>query len=155
MRQTFLRAYRETLPEHARTLFDRFHFVDFVIKAVGVGSVGTMCGVGLFMAADNDPLFLQAKEAGVSARAVCGEVGPRAARVLSPTGAIRARSARGAGPCREAERGIASKGDTAAGRVRLLAEMRERDPRRRARDLHQPFERVGDVLDQENSAGDR
>jgi hypothetical protein len=41
------------------------------------------------------------------------------------------------------------------GSAGLLAEMRERDLRRRARDLHQPFERVGDVLDQENSAGDR
>jgi hypothetical protein len=41
------------------------------------------------------------------------------------------------------------------GSAGLLAEMRERDARRRARDLHQPFERVGDVLDQENSAGDR
>jgi len=49
-----------------RTLFDRYHFVDFAIKVVGVGSVGTMCGVGLFMAGDNDPLFLQVKEAQAS-----------------------------------------------------------------------------------------
>jgi len=47
-------------------LFDRFHFVDLAIKVVGVGSVGTMCAVGLFMAADNDPLFLQVKEARAS-----------------------------------------------------------------------------------------
>jgi uncharacterized protein (DUF2252 family) len=33
---------------------------------VGVGSVGTICGVGLFMASDNDPLFLQVKEAKMS-----------------------------------------------------------------------------------------
>jgi hypothetical protein len=34
----------------------------------------------------------------------------------------------------------------------LLAEMGERYLCRCARDLHQPFERVGDVLDQENGA---
>jgi uncharacterized protein (DUF2252 family) len=59
-------SYRESLPEHVRTLFDRFHFVDLALKVVGVGSVGTMCAVGLFMAADNDPLFLQVKEARAS-----------------------------------------------------------------------------------------
>lgn len=59
-------AYRESLADHTRVLFDRFHFFDMAIKVVGVGSVGTMCGVGLFMAADNDPLFLQVKEARAS-----------------------------------------------------------------------------------------
>jgi uncharacterized protein (DUF2252 family) len=59
-------SYRESLAEHVRTLFDRFHFVDLALKVVGVGSVGTMCGVGLFMASDNDPLFLQVKEAKMS-----------------------------------------------------------------------------------------
>jgi uncharacterized protein (DUF2252 family) len=59
-------AYRETLPEHTRTLFDRFHFFDLTFKVVGVGSVGTQCGVALFMAADDDPLFLQVKEARAS-----------------------------------------------------------------------------------------
>jgi len=59
-------SYRETLPEHTGTLFDRFHFFDFSVKVVGVGSVGTTCGVGLFMAADDGPLFLQVKEARAS-----------------------------------------------------------------------------------------
>jgi len=59
-------SYRDSLPEHVRVLFDRFHFFDMAIKVVGVGSVGTMCGVGLFLAADNDPLFLQVKEARAS-----------------------------------------------------------------------------------------
>jgi uncharacterized protein (DUF2252 family) len=59
-------AYRETLPEHTRTLFDRFHFFDLAFKVVGVGSVGTSCAVALFMAADDDPLFLQVKEARAS-----------------------------------------------------------------------------------------
>jgi uncharacterized protein (DUF2252 family) len=56
-------AYRESLPAHVRVLFDRFHFLDLAMKVVGVGSVGTQCLIGLFMASDNDPLFLQVKEA--------------------------------------------------------------------------------------------
>jgi uncharacterized protein (DUF2252 family) len=59
-------AYRESLPEHVRVLFDRFHFCDLAVKAVGVGSVGTFCAFGLFLAADDDPLFLQVKEAKAS-----------------------------------------------------------------------------------------
>ncbi|MGA8586884.1 MAG: DUF2252 domain-containing protein [Roseiarcus sp.] len=55
--------YRKSLPEHVRTLFDRFRLFDFAIKVVGVGSVGTYCALGLFMAADDDPIFLQVKEA--------------------------------------------------------------------------------------------
>jgi uncharacterized protein (DUF2252 family) len=58
--------YRASLPEHTRVLFDRFGLSDLAIKVVGVGSVGTMCMVGLFMAADHDPLFLQIKEANAS-----------------------------------------------------------------------------------------
>jgi uncharacterized protein (DUF2252 family) len=61
-----LEAYRESLSEHVRVLFDRFHFCDLAVKAVGVGSVGTLCAVGLFLAADDDPLFLQVKEAKAS-----------------------------------------------------------------------------------------
>jgi len=59
-------SYRESLAEHVRVLFDRFHLVDLALKVVGVGSVGTVCGVGLFMASDDDPLFLQVKEAKAS-----------------------------------------------------------------------------------------
>jgi uncharacterized protein (DUF2252 family) len=59
-------SYRKTLPEHTQTLFDRFHFFDLAFKAVGVGSVGTVCSVGLFMAGDDDPLFLQVKQARAS-----------------------------------------------------------------------------------------
>ena len=61
-----LALYRESLPEHIRVLFDRFRFCDLAVKVVGVGSVGTLCLVSLFMAADNDPIFLQVKEARAS-----------------------------------------------------------------------------------------
>jgi hypothetical protein len=58
-----LSAYRDTLPEDRRVLFDRYQVVDAAIKVVGVGSVGRRCWVGMFMSASNDPLFLQFKEA--------------------------------------------------------------------------------------------
>ena len=64
-RQVFAR-YRETLQEDRRLLLDRFEMVDYAIKVVGVGSVGTICGVILLMASDHDPLFLQVKQAGPS-----------------------------------------------------------------------------------------
>ena len=58
--------YHDSLPEHVRVLFDRFHLCDMAVKVVGVGSVGTLCMIALFMAADDDPLFLQIKEANAS-----------------------------------------------------------------------------------------
>ena len=59
----FFAHYRDTLPEERRVLFDRYKLVDVAIKVVGVGSVGTRCYVGLFMAAPDDALLLQVKEA--------------------------------------------------------------------------------------------
>ena len=47
-------------------LLDRYRIVDFAVKVVGVGSVGTFCGIVLLMAEDDDPLFLQVKEARAS-----------------------------------------------------------------------------------------
>jgi uncharacterized protein (DUF2252 family) len=61
-----LMLYRESLPEHTRLLFDRFHLCDIALKVVGVGSVGTKCMIALLMAADDDPLFLQIKQANAS-----------------------------------------------------------------------------------------
>ncbi|MCA0314323.1 MAG: DUF2252 domain-containing protein [Candidatus Melainabacteria bacterium] len=55
--------YRESLSMDKRVLFDRYEMVDNAIKVVGVGSVGTVCGIALLFAAEDDPLFLQVKEA--------------------------------------------------------------------------------------------
>jgi uncharacterized protein (DUF2252 family) len=59
----FFKRYRMTLPEERRVLLDRFKVVDVAMKVVGVGSVGTRCLVALLLAAPDDPLFLQFKEA--------------------------------------------------------------------------------------------
>ena len=58
--------YRETLPYERRVPLDRYHIEDIAYKVVGVGSVGTRCGVLLLMAEENDPLLLQVKEANPS-----------------------------------------------------------------------------------------
>ena len=55
--------YRETLSDDRRELLDRFEFKDIAYKVVGVGSVGTYCAILLMMAASDDALFLQVKEA--------------------------------------------------------------------------------------------
>jgi uncharacterized protein (DUF2252 family) len=58
-----LERYRESLPDDRRVLYDRFRLCDIAMKVVGVGSVGTLCGVALFLACEGDSLFLQIKEA--------------------------------------------------------------------------------------------
>jgi uncharacterized protein (DUF2252 family) len=59
----FIRLYQDSLQAHCHVLLDRYRVVDTVIKVVGVGSVGTRCFVSLYLADDDDPLFLQTKEA--------------------------------------------------------------------------------------------
>jgi uncharacterized protein (DUF2252 family) len=55
--------YRATLPAERRVILDRYHILDVARKVVGVGSVGTRCGVALLMAGEHDPMLLQIKEA--------------------------------------------------------------------------------------------
>ncbi len=55
--------YRDTLQSDRQFLLDRYRLVDVAMKVVGVGSVGTHCGVALLLSNDNDPLLLQYKEA--------------------------------------------------------------------------------------------
>ena len=61
-----LAAYVDTLPSAYQSFTHRYELKDAAIKVVGVGSVGTACWVILFVAGDNDPLFLQVKEARAS-----------------------------------------------------------------------------------------
>jgi uncharacterized protein (DUF2252 family) len=64
--ESVFQSYRQTLRDDLNVLLDRYRLVDIAIKVVGVGSVGTRCVVALLMADDNDPLFLQMKEARAS-----------------------------------------------------------------------------------------
>src|SRR6195256_4593528 len=56
-------AYRKGLNPDRLGLLDRFTMKDLAFKGGGVGSVGTFCCVALFMTGDNEPLFLQVKQA--------------------------------------------------------------------------------------------
>jgi uncharacterized protein (DUF2252 family) len=61
------REYRRTLQPDRRHLLEEFRMVDLARKVVGVGSVGTRCWILLLLGRDDeDPLFLQIKEAQAS-----------------------------------------------------------------------------------------
>jgi uncharacterized protein (DUF2252 family) len=61
---TLIRTYRRTLLGDRRHLLEDFRFADIAHKVVGVGSVGTRAWIILLLGRDDDdPLFLQAKEA--------------------------------------------------------------------------------------------
>ncbi len=55
--------YLDSLPPARRLLLERYRVVDVAMKVVGVGSVGTECGVILLMSGNGDSLFLQYKQA--------------------------------------------------------------------------------------------
>ena len=62
-----LHRYRRTLGPERRALLDRYRLADVARKVVGIGSVGTRCWLALLAGpGDEDPLFLQLKEAGPS-----------------------------------------------------------------------------------------
>jgi uncharacterized protein (DUF2252 family) len=61
------RGYRRTLSGDRRQLLERFRYVHAARKVVGVGSVGTRDWIALMLGRDdNDPLFLQIKQAQAS-----------------------------------------------------------------------------------------
>lgn len=62
-----IESYKSTLSDDRHWLLDQYTVADVGIKVVGVGSVGTRCSIILLQGRDgDDPLFLQAKEAGPS-----------------------------------------------------------------------------------------
>jgi uncharacterized protein (DUF2252 family) len=61
--EAFVAQYKQTLSADHRRLYERYRYQDSAVKVVGVGSVGTRCYVSLLLADDDDPLFLQVKEA--------------------------------------------------------------------------------------------
>jgi uncharacterized protein (DUF2252 family) len=63
MINTFVEQYKSTLQPDRRLLLDQYHITDVALKVVGVGSIGTRCFVVLFLNDNNEPLFIQVKEA--------------------------------------------------------------------------------------------
>jgi len=93
----FFEAYVSTLPTHRQHLRGRYHLVDVAHKVVGVGSVGTRCLIALLVTDDDEPLFLQLKEAnasvlepylGASRFAEAGQRVVQGQRLLQTTGDI-------------------------------------------------------------------
>lgn len=58
--------WRSGLAPEIRALMDRFELRDVAFKAVGIGSVGTFCALGLFADADGGAVILQLKQAQAS-----------------------------------------------------------------------------------------
>ena len=64
--EELIRSYRQTLVGHRHPI-EEFRYLHSARKVVGVGSVGTRCWIHLFVGRDDeDPLFLQSKEAQAS-----------------------------------------------------------------------------------------
>lgn len=65
--ETVMGRYRDSLQDDRKHILDRYRFVDTARKVVGVGSVGTDARIALLVGRDDDdPLFLQMKEARAS-----------------------------------------------------------------------------------------
>jgi len=62
-----LEQYFASVPDHVEHLLRNYKAVDYAVKVVGVGSVGTRCFIVLLEGRDRqDPLFLQIKQANKS-----------------------------------------------------------------------------------------
>jgi len=65
--RSLIERYGSTLASDRRALLTDYHLADVARKVVGVGSVGTRCWIFLLLGRDDqDPLFIQAKEADTS-----------------------------------------------------------------------------------------
>src|SRR5690349_2140875 len=64
--EELLRQYTQSLIPERRVLIERYRLADAAYKVVGVGSVGTLCGVALMVSGNGETLQLQFKEATAS-----------------------------------------------------------------------------------------
>ncbi|MFI5322582.1 MAG: DUF2252 domain-containing protein [Thermodesulfobacteriota bacterium] len=59
----FMKHYANTLQADRRQILNQYSHADIAVKVVGIGSVGTRCMILLLLADEDDPIFLQIKEA--------------------------------------------------------------------------------------------
>lgn len=64
--RALLARYPSSLLPERRMLLGRYELRDTAFKVVGIGSVGTYCAIGLYSSPDDEPLYLQVKEARAS-----------------------------------------------------------------------------------------
>jgi uncharacterized protein (DUF2252 family) len=70
--------YAASLTPERRTLVQRYRLADAAYKVVGVGAVGTLCGVLLMVSGNDEVLHLQFKEATRSVLEACAGPSPYA-----------------------------------------------------------------------------
>ncbi|MGK2955437.1 MAG: DUF2252 domain-containing protein [Solirubrobacterales bacterium] len=68
--------YKETLRPDVALLLSGFELVDYAHRIVGVGSVGTRCVILLLVGPQNEPIFIQLKEADPSVLETWGGMAP-------------------------------------------------------------------------------
>lgn len=68
--------YRETVRPDVALLLSKFRLVDYALRVVGVGSVGTRCFILLLAGPQDEVLFLQLKEAQRSVLETYGKIPP-------------------------------------------------------------------------------
>ncbi|HTU13743.1 MAG TPA: DUF2252 domain-containing protein [Solirubrobacterales bacterium] len=68
--------YRETLRPDIALLLSKFRLVDYALRVVGVGSVGTRCFIILLVGPQGEPVFIQLKEAQRSVLETWGKIPP-------------------------------------------------------------------------------
>ena len=76
--ELMLGQYRRSLTPERRVLLERYRLADAAYKVVGVGSVGTLCGVALMVSGNGETLRLQFKEATRSVLEAFGRKSPYA-----------------------------------------------------------------------------
>jgi uncharacterized protein (DUF2252 family) len=74
--------YVKTLRPDRNLVFSKFRMVDYALRVVGVGSVGTRCAIALMLGPSDAPLFLQFKEAQPSVLETWGRISPMPIRGL-------------------------------------------------------------------------
>ena len=74
--QEVLDKYRESLRPDIALLLTKFRLVDFAMRVVGVGSVGTRCFIMLLIGPQGEPIFIQLKEAQRSVIETYGGIAP-------------------------------------------------------------------------------
>ena len=95
--EAMIPGYASSLTPERRTLLARYRLADTAYKVVGVGAVGTLCGIMLMVSGNGEALYLQFKEAtasvleayaGPSAYSHPGESVLRGQRLLQAAGDI-------------------------------------------------------------------
>jgi len=91
---TLFELYREPLRADVRLLLGQFTLVDYVLRVVGVGSVGTRCYILLFEGPSEEPLVLQVKEAATSVLSRYGGMRDALPAGIPPAGLVHSQGRR-------------------------------------------------------------